>query len=79
MSTRGIRMDDFKKLTDVLLGAYSVADLAAALGVERQHAKQMRLDPTNKGRRPPPADWRERLRPLATRVRADLRPFADPD
>lgn len=70
-------MDDFKRMTDLLTGAYSQADLADALGVELQHFRQMRLGSENKGRRPFPPDWRERLAPLAAKLRTDLAPLAD--
>jgi hypothetical protein len=71
-------MDDFKRLTDLLTGPFSQAEVAAALGVELQHFRQMRLDPTNRGHRPAPSGWREQLAPLASTIRAELAPFTDP-
>jgi hypothetical protein len=72
-------MEDFKKLTDLLTGPYSQAEVAAALGVELQHFRQMRLSPDNRGHRPAPADWLKKLSPLAARVRADLAPYSPLD
>lgn len=71
-------MDDFKHLTDLLTGPYSQAEIAAALGVDLQHFRQMRLTQESKGRRPVPADWRDRLAPLAATVRDELAPFTTP-
>lgn len=72
-------MDDFKHLTDLLTGPFSQAEVAAALGVELQHFRQMRLDPENRGHRPAPADWRARLAPLANQTARALKPFAAPN
>lgn len=71
-------MDDFKKLTDLLTGPFSQARVAEVLGVELQHFRQMRMDPSKSGHRPPPANWRDTLAPLAAQVRDDLDPFARP-
>lgn len=70
-------MDEFKRLTDLLTGPFTQTEVAAALGVELQHFRQMRLSPENRGHRPAPANWRDALAPLAARVRSDLAPFSE--
>jgi transposase-like protein len=69
--------DDFRAVTDLLLGSFKVEDLAAALGVEPQTAKQMRMR-SGKGRRNPPPDWRARLEPLLRQLQRALADHLDP-
>ncbi|MEZ4414631.1 MAG: hypothetical protein R3E10_02680 [Gemmatimonadota bacterium] len=68
---------DFKQATDILLEyGVTLPEIAEALGIAAQTARQARLDPSTEGFRRPPAEWREALAVLAEeksqRAAADL-------
>lgn len=68
---------DFKQATDILLEyGVTLPEIAEALGIAAQTARQARLDPSTDGFRRPPPEWREALAVLAEaksqRAAADL-------
>lgn len=63
---------DYKRATDRLFERITAEDLAAELGVSRNSIARARLDPTTRGYRPPPADWKRGAARLAGEQAARL-------
>lgn len=71
-----MQQSDFARVTSLLVEACGMQAVAGSLGVQVQTYKQMRVDGRPHGRRPP-ADWRDRLRPLARAAVEWYRTHAD--
>lgn len=56
---------EFRDVTDLLSKAYSRGMIAAYMGVGIRAYESYRAQPGQRHYRRPPADWRDRLRPLA--------------
>jgi hypothetical protein len=68
---------NFKKATDELLASVTLADLAEALGVSVQAARQARAAEGSSAHRPPPAGWQAAAAKLAKKRAEQLRRLAD--
>lgn len=66
---------EFKEAVDAL--GLSAVRVAAILGRPAQSVRQMRLDPTSRHYRPPPADWRGILARYARSRGRELLALAD--
>lgn len=68
---------EFARVTSLLAKARGQEEVAAALRVQPQTYRQMRVQPGEGHYRRPPADWRDRLRPLALTAVEWYRQHAD--
>jgi len=65
----------FRRATDIL--GIPAADLAAALGVQTQTVRQMRLAPSAANHRSPPKGWEQTLSRLAQQRGKELAALAE--
>lgn len=68
---------DFKTATDRLLANLTVSDIADATGCATNTIYRARMDPSKRGYRRPPANWREILIRLARERGGELLELAD--
>lgn len=69
---------DFREATGKLTEAgYTLAEIAAEIGVSENTVARARMDPNSDNHRPPPPGWREAVLRLSRRRAGQLRDVAD--